>query len=457
MPQPLLKTAIVLALAMSVFDAAAATPPSDTVVLNIQGLGAERLSKLKSDQSIQWSVELGNELLIAPRDDARKTWLQQPGARPGPKRLSPDTIRVRDHVCAHHESPPALGVVGGYELLRVDSEATERRFPAHVLGHKVPASGVVGRAVANERIPAKAIPVDARVQALVNQVNPDRWFQTVTELAAFNRNSFAPDLNNARDYIQSQFAAAGLGTELFPFTTPGTACNPTLPNASNFNVIGRKLGTSLPDEWIIIGAHYDSRNAARCDGAAQAQPGANDNASGCAGVIELARIFQNVETSRTMIFTCFAGEEQGLYGSWRYGQSLEANGDVSKVKHMLNLDMIGYAADDSLLTRLETSTTFSALYDYYTERAATYAPELTLLRGTGSISFTDHSYFLEIGIPSMFTWENGAAIYPHYHRTTDLPANMTRAKPLAHGILKMDTAVLADQAGLSDGFSDGFE
>ena len=62
-------------------------------------------------------------------------------------------------------------------------------------------------------------------------------------------------------------------------------------------------------------------------------------------------------------------------------------------------------------------------------------------------------------MPSAFTWENGAGIYPHYHESTDLPQNMTGARALAGGILKMDAAVLARQAGIYlDGYlADGFE
>ena len=63
------------------------------------------------------------------------------------------------------------------------------------------------------------------------------------------------------------------------------------------------------------------------------------------------------------------------------------------------------------------------------------------------------------GVPGAFTWENGAGIYPHYHQSTDLPANMLRARELAGGILKMDAAVIAGLAGASEAamFKDGFE
>jgi hypothetical protein len=59
----------------------------------------------------------------------------------------------------------------------------------------------------------------------------------------------------------------------------------------------------------------------------------------------------------------------------------------------------------------------------------------------------------------VFTWENGAGIYPHYHRATDTPANLLRGRELASGILKMDIAILAEEVGLlapllRDGFED---
>ena len=58
---------------------------------------------------------------------------------------------------------------------------------------------------------------------------------------------------------------------------------------------------------------------------------------------------------------------------------------------------------------------------------------------------------------TVFTWENGVSSYVHYHQSSDLPANMTNARPLAGGILKMDAAMLATVAGIESLFTDGFE
>ncbi|MCB1628385.1 MAG: M28 family peptidase, partial [Xanthomonadales bacterium] len=240
-------------------------------------------------------------------------------------------------------------------------------------------------------------------------------------------------------------------------TLSGAGCSPVRPDANLHNPIGIKLGATLPDEWVVVGAHYDARNSVRCD-TTDPQPGANDNGSGCAGVIELARVLSQVDTERSVLLMCFAGEEQGLVGSQRYVESLQLSGDIARVRYMINLDMLGFAEDDNLSARIETIPAFAGEPARFAAAAATYAPEISPVLSSSTQAYSDHWYFLQAGIPGVFTWENGAAIYPHYHRATDTPANLTRGRELATGILRMDLAILAEEAGLmSDLLRDGFE
>jgi Zn-dependent M28 family amino/carboxypeptidase len=166
-----------------------------------------------------------------------------------------------------------------------------------------------------------------------------------------------------------------------------------------------------------------------------------------------------VDTARSILFMCFSGEEQGLVGSRRYVEALQASGDLNRVRYMINLDMIGYAVDDTLATRIETIPAFASELNRFAAAAATYAPELSPILSSNTQAYSDHWFFLAAGVPGAFTWENGAAIYPHYHRATDVPANLLRGRELARGILKMDTAILAAEAGLlapllANGFED---
>ncbi len=126
---------------------------------------------------------------------------------------------------------------------------------------------------------------------------------------------------------------------------------------------------------------------------------------------------------------------------------------------MLNMDMIGYDPNGTNTARIESRTQFQSLINRFSSAAATYAPELAIITSINASSGSDHWYFLQAGVPTVVTWENGASVYPHYHKLTDLPQNMTGARALAGGILKMDTAVLASEVGVieSELFANGFE
>jgi len=433
--------------------------PVPTVVVDIHARGANGVAELKNDKGVRWSVELGDELLLGVDADALPAWLVRNGVRAGPAALAFEEIVLRDHVCTHVDHAPAIATIGGYEIVRMDPIAALATRGAAVDGEPPPADGVVAREVRNTDAPARPMGSDPWVAAIVARIDANRWFDTMSALAAFNRNSFSPTLPNARDWLLARFGEAGLAAQTFPFQMVAQGCTPTPPAIPLDNPVGVHVGTSLPDEWIVVGAHYDSRNSVRCDGTANPQPGANDNGTGCAGVIELARAFQDIPTERTIVFMCFAGEEQGLVGSRRYVESLQADATIARVKHMVNLDMIGHAIDADLDARVETTPAHAAVLSQYTDAAATYAPELNLITSTAAQANSDHWYFLAAGVPGAFTWENGAGIYPHYHQSTDLPANMLRARELAGGILKMDAAVIAGLAGAGEAamFKDGFE
>jgi len=438
----------------------AAEIASPTVIVDIHALGFEKLADLKSAPGVRWSAEFGNELLMGVAPENYSSWLNHPRAKAGLGNLALDEILVRDHVCTHASLQPALGIVGGYEIMRLPPALARYARLTGLNAQPLPESRVMSRESLNEpdfrRAPSTPDPIISRI---VGKVNADRWYLTMSGLSLFNRNSFSPNLSASRDWILSQFASANLTTSVFNFTLSNiTSCSP-LPAAIELtNPIGTKLGRRYPDEWIVVGGHYDSRNSSRCDGVFAPQPGANDNASGCAAVIELATAMLNVPTDRTILFMCFSGEEQGLVGSRRYVESLQASGQITRVKQMINLDMIGFDVNGTRSARVETNATFGPLLlPRFRQAALTYAPELNLITSQSPNPGSDHWHFLAAGVPAVFTWENGAAIYPHYHQATDLPENMTGARALAGGIIKMDAAMLAEFAGVEDLFLSGFE
>ena len=157
----------------------------------------------------------------------------------------------------------------------------------------------------------------------------------------------------------------------------------------------------------------------------------------------------------TVFFICYSGEEQGLFGSIDHAGNLVSSGDDSKVQGVLIMDMIGYTADADLDCLLEANVASQGLIDTFADAAATY----TTLRIVTSLSpfGSDHVPYLNRGMQALLTIENDWDIYPGYHRTTDLAANISLA--MGREVLKMNVAGLAGLAGAPAGllFRDGFE
>ncbi|MEA5614592.1 M20/M25/M40 family metallo-hydrolase, partial [Nodularia spumigena] len=107
-----------------------------------------------------------------------------------------------------------------------------------------------------------------------------------------------------------------------------------------FNVIAEKRGVVFPDEIVVIGAHYDTEVDS---------PGADDNASGVAGMLELARRFAGVETARTIRFVGFTNEEGSNSRGNVMGSRVSAEGSRERgetIVAMMSLEMLGYASDE---------------------------------------------------------------------------------------------------------------
>lgn len=155
------------------------------------------------------------------------------------------------------------------------------------------------------------------------------------------------------------------------------------------NVIGVKRGTRLPTEIVVVGGHADSVSES---------PGANDNASGIAAMLEAARVLAAQPTARTIHFVAFGAEELGLIGSRHYVQLLRAGGAAQgRVVAMVNMDMVGHGP--GLL--VAGSGGNPSVLDL-AERAASRAGIRVERFGLGRGSSSDHASFQQAGIPVLF-------------------------------------------------------
>ncbi|HEU4339815.1 MAG TPA: M20/M25/M40 family metallo-hydrolase [Planctomycetota bacterium] len=170
---------------------------------------------------------------------------------------------------------------------------------------------------------------------------------TVEKLVSFGtRNSISTKgVGKAAAWLRGEFERIPrLEVSYHEFTDPSPRLKRGGESVPQRNVIARLRGKTRPDEVIVFGAHYDSLNLGERDNPDVIAPGANDNATGTAGVLEAARILSQTEHDRTIIFACFTAEEQGLIGAFHFAKSLKES--ETKVVCMLNNDIIGGAKDD---------------------------------------------------------------------------------------------------------------
>ncbi len=191
---------------------------------------------------------------------------------------------------------------------------------------------------------------DPRIQALTRAVSTADLRAIDTHLVAFGtRSAFSELLESktrgviaAREWIRSQFEAAAQSSGGRMTVTYDTYVQPKTdrtPRAVTISSVIAVLKGDDPDSrTYVMSSHYDSRNSDGNDPKLDA-PGADDNGSGTSAVIEAAKIMAKTPFHGTIVFACFDGEEQGLFGSGHYAQTLRAHN--VKVLGNLNNDIMG--------------------------------------------------------------------------------------------------------------------
>ncbi len=171
-------------------------------------------------------------------------------------------------------------------------------------------------------------------------------------------------------------------------------------------------------EYVIVGAHFDhlgrgDSNSLAPSQIGQVHPGADDNASGTAGVLELARLFAPMkgQLDRGILFMSFSGEELGLLGSaeWVKDPTLP----LDKCVAMLNMDMIGRIRDNKVyIGGVGTGSTFKTIL----EQAQKREPNFKIEYSAGGYAASDHTSFVGKKIPVLFFF---SGLHSDYHKPSD--------------------------------------
>lgn len=201
---------------------------------------------------------------------------------------------------------------------------------------------------------------------------------------------------------------------------------------------------NLAGEFIVIGAHYDhvgyGSMGAMPGNAGKLHPGADDNASGTAGMLLAAQtIAQRTRTlppdqpRRSYLFLAFTAEEMGLLGSIHYTRQ-----PIVPIEHhalMLNLDMIGTLENEPLeIGNIRSSPDMPALIDTHFERSALLIARETSVGNARS----DHAPFDAVGVPNLFFF---TGLHPRYHRPEDTPDLLDEEGAVRIALLAADIAL----------------
>ena len=278
---------------------------------------------------------------------------------------------------------------------------------------------------------AKRRPAPARLgpapRALVAELRRD-----VEALCAIGqRNVFVPgSLAQAAALIERELTAAKYEVERQTYRVDDQEVS---------NVFVEIRGTSRPDEIVVIGAHYD---------AVDDTIGADDNASGVAGMLALARRFAAAKPARTLRFVAFVNEEPPHFqtesmGSWRYAKRAHDRGE--RIVAMLSLEMLGYYRDEKgsqqypapLNAMYPDTANFIGFASNVGSRGLTKQCVAAFRKATKfpvesasmpeaipGIAWSDQWSFWQFGWPAVMVTDTALFRNPHYHTPADLPGTL---------------------------------
>jgi hypothetical protein len=259
-----------------------------------------------------------------------------------------------------------------------------------------------------------------------------------------------PYERQAAEYVASRFADAGLESggvdgwfqevrgPLAQAGAPPTDQCPAEERSTSQNVIGMLRGSGpLAGRWVTVGAHYDHLGWLVQGRQTEVFNGADDNASGTAVVLEVARLLQrwvaahpDAAPRRSILFLTFGAEEEGLIGSQAF--ALRPTVPSDSLYAMVNLDMVGRLRDNRLtVAGLETWPAWSALLE--SARPA----GLSVVFDDASLARSDQFSFISFrDLPAIHLF---TGLHPEYHTPADDPAtlNYDGMQQVAHMVLAL--------------------
>ncbi len=255
----------------------------------------------------------------------------------------------------------------------------------------------------------------------------------------------------ARDYIRGEFEKSG-------YTVRPIEYEIAADTFTNLEVT--RPGSTRADEIVVVGTHYD---------ATVGSPGANDNGSGVAALLELAARFSNLQLPRTLRFVAFVNEEpphfmQHTMGSDVYARRAAA--EKQNIVAMISLETIGYFRDEpgsqrypaplnlfypdagnfiAFVGNLRSRALVARALESFRKHAAFPSEGIAAPEFIPGVNWSDHWSFWKQGFPAIMITDTAPYRYPHYHSARDTPEQVDYEKmvPLVRGLARMLEDILS--------------
>ena len=242
------------------------------------------------------------------------------------------------------------------------------------------------------------------------------------------RNLFHYDkLATAAEYIRTTLREAGYEVRRQTFTVAGKECE---------NIEVEVPGSTRAGEIMVIGAHYDS---------VQGSPGANDNGTGVAALMALARVFRHHPVTRTVRFVAFTNEEPPFFqtddmGSLQYARQSKQRGET--IDLMMSLETIGYFSDNpgsqsyppplnlvypntgnfiAFVSNTDNGLWVERITDLFRQEVKFPSEGAALWGWIPGVGWSDHWAFWKEEFPAMMVTDTALFRYPYYHTAEDTP------------------------------------
>ena len=282
--------------------------------------------------------------------------------------------------------------------------------------------------------------VNPTIREMLDQVNMDSLEATVQHLQDYQSRIWNSDnAYAASDWIASRMQALGLEVEQQPFyANTWMGSGQAAPN-----VIGIQRGTLYPDVYVVCGSHFDSFSYEAMYGGGSA-PGADDNATGVASVLESARIMTQYEFEYSIIYCAYGCEEMGLYGSEAYASRCQQEG--MDIIGYFNNDMNGYLYGDQIHIDCIYPNSVEPIGTYYMNVGEVYYPELPIRHVNFNQGDSDHTSFNNHGYMGIYPFEDYENYSPYIHTPNDLIGTSVNSFEMGQQYCQMNIACLAEIA-----------